>query len=66
MSGDVNQPAIIVTNSEEPWNMAFFNGAAIMDDIPVSNRDIHDQIAFRGGNQSKEIPEVKVSHIFHE
>merc|ERR1712141_343681 len=54
------QPAIMATNSEtildsrnldsrnlEPWEVAFFNGGAIMDEIPVSNRDIHDQVVFR-------------------
>ena len=27
--------------------MAFINGGAIMDEIPVSNRDIHEQVVFR-------------------
>ena len=55
-----HQPATIVANSDailenrnmEPWEMAFFNGGAIMDEIPVSNRDIHDQVVFRDPNQS--------------
>ena len=35
----------------EPWEVAFFNGAAILDVIPVQSRD-HDseQVAFRGGS----------------
>ena len=36
----------------EPWEVAFFNGAAILHDvIPVQTRD-HDseQVAFRGGS----------------
>jgi hypothetical protein len=35
----------------EPWEVAFFNGAAILDVIPVQTRDQHqDQVAFRGGS----------------
>ena len=35
----------------EPWEMAFINGGAIMDEIPVSNRDIHEQVVFRDQQQ---------------
>ena len=31
--------------------MAFINGGAIMDEIPVSNRDIHEQVVFRDQQQ---------------
>ena len=31
----------------ESWEVAYFNGAAILDEIPVANRDQTDQIAFR-------------------
>ncbi len=35
----------------EPWEVAFFNGAAILDVIPVHTRDEHqEQVAFRGGS----------------
>ena len=31
----------------ESWEVAYFNGAAILDEIPVANRDQTDQVAFR-------------------
>ena len=34
----------------ESWEVAYFNGAAILDEIPVSNRDQTDQVVFREGN----------------
>ena len=35
----------------EPWEVAFFNGAAILDAIPVQSRDEDaEQVAFRGGS----------------
>ena len=40
----------------ESWEVAYFNGAAILDEIPVSNRDHTDQVVFRdrgGGGQSQ-------------
>ena len=51
----INNPAIIVTdaepkiidNSNDAWEIAFSNGGAIMDEIPVFSRDTHDQIAFQ-------------------
>ena len=36
----------------EAWEVAYFNGAAILDEIPVANRDQTDQIAFRDGGES--------------
>ena len=38
----------------EPWEMAFINGGAIMDEIPVSNRDIHEQVVFRDQQQRQQ------------
>jgi len=32
----------------ESWEVAYFNGAAILDEIPVANRDQTDQVVFRG------------------
>ena len=50
-----HQPATIVLDNTrleyEPWEMAFINGGAIMDEIPVSNRDIHEQVVFRDQQQ---------------
>ena len=43
----------------ESWEVAYFNGAAILDEIPVSNRDQTDQVVFRdrgGGGQSQAQP----------
>ena len=40
----------------ESWEVAYFNGAAILDEIPVANRDETDQVVFRdrgGGGQSQ-------------
>lgn len=34
----------------ESWEVAYFNGAAILDEIPVANRDQTDQVVFRDGN----------------
>merc|ERR1712168_1275395 len=55
-SASVN-PAIIVTDTgqktnDQPvrldtWELAFSNGGAIMDEIPVWSRDTHEQLAFR-------------------
>ena len=33
----------------EPWEVAYFNGAAILDTIPVKTRDSTDQVVFRDG-----------------
>ena len=61
MSGDPPRPAIIVTcaeerrensRSENSWDIGFFNAGAIMDEIPVPNRDVHEQMAFRNPNKS--------------
>ena len=65
-----HQPAVIVTDSEhlnatrrfEPWELAFSNGGAIMDEIPMPNRDIHEQLAFRN-NDSQPKNEDNESHI---
>ena len=54
-TSSINNPAIIVTdaepkiidNSNDAWEIAFSNGGAIMDEIPVFSRDTHDQIAFQ-------------------
>ena len=50
-----HQPATIVLDNTrleyEPWEMAFINGGAIMDEIPVSNRDVHEQVVFRDHQQ---------------
>jgi hypothetical protein len=60
-----HHPAILITNPDqmsgrkvEPWEMAFFNGGAIMDEIPVSSRDLHDQIAFRDGSTSNSTNQI--------
>ena len=74
-----HQPAVIVTDSDhissagrrvEPWEVAFYNGGAIMDEIPMPNRDIHEQLAFRS-NQSgttkneanEQLSEVIISYL---
>ena len=65
-----HQPAVIVTDSEhlnatrrfEPWELAFSNGGAIMDEIPMPNRDIHEQLAFRN-NDSQPKNEDNASNI---
>lgn len=36
----------------EAWEVAYFNGAAILDEIPVANREQTDQIAFRDRGES--------------
>merc|ERR1711997_1036520 len=49
-TSSINNPAIIVTDAErinDAWEIAFSNGGAIMDEIPVFSRDTHDQIAFQ-------------------
>eukprot|EP00093_Oithona_nana_P012955 12955.XXX_261057_259256_1 [CDS] Oithona nana genome sequencing. len=57
-----HQPAVIVTDSEllsadrrriEPWELAFSNGGAIMDEIPMPNRNIHEQLAFRSNRHEQ-------------
>ena len=57
-----HQPAVIVTDSEllsadrrriEPWELAFSNGGAIMDEIPMPNRNIHEQLAFRSNRREQ-------------
>ena len=37
----------------EEWEVAYFNGAAILDEIPVANRDQTNQVAFRYGGGSE-------------
>ena len=70
-----HQPAVIVTDSDqgrrlEPWEAAFFNGGAIMDEIPMPNRDIHEQLAFRSNyhetkNEANEqLTEVGILEVF--
>ena len=34
-------------NVLDTWELAFANGGAIMDEIPVSTRDTHEQLAFQ-------------------
>ena len=50
-SEDATQMSDLTGRRVEPWEVAFFNGAAILDVIPVQSRD-HDleQVAFRGGS----------------
>jgi hypothetical protein len=36
----------------EPWEVAYFNGAALLDEIPVGNRDTHEQYALRDHSQT--------------
>jgi len=43
----------------EPWEVAYFNGAALLDEIPVGNRDTHEQYALRDHSQPAQ--EVKVT-----
>ena len=45
----------------ESWEVAYFNGAAILDEIPVSNRDQTDQVVFRdrGEEDSHKINKVR-------
>ncbi len=40
--------------SVEPWEVAYFNGAALLDEIPVGTRDTHEQYALRDHSQSIE------------
>ena len=44
--------------SVEPWEVAYFNGAALLDEIPVGTRDTHEQYALRDRCQL-EPPEVR-------
>lgn len=46
--------------SVEPWEVAYFNGAALLDEIPVGTRDTHEQYALRDRCQLPEPqPEVR-------
>ena len=41
-----------MSNFVDQDDIGFFNKGAILDEIPVSNRDTHEQIAFRDPNKS--------------
>ncbi len=42
----------------DPWEVAYFNGAAVLDEIPVRGRaDNVEQVAFRG--PSEQLPKVR-------
>ena len=44
--------------SVEPWEVAYFNGAALLDEIPVATRDTHEQFALRDRCQPEPQTEV--------
>ena len=51
--------------SVEPWEVAYFNGAALLDEIPVGTRDTHEQYALRDQGRAlptaEQRPETEVS-----
>ena len=56
LESDVRKISDVTGRQVESWEVAYFNGAAILDEIPVSNRDQTDQVVFRdrgGGGQSQ-------------
>ena len=56
VDADVRKISDVTGRQVEPWEVAYFNGAAILDEIPVANRDRTDQVVFRdrgGGGQSQ-------------
>ena len=56
LESDVRKISDVTGRQVESWELAYFNGAAILDEIPVSNRDQTDQVVFRdrgGGGQSQ-------------
>ncbi len=59
MSGVVNKSPRTQMTTVEPWEVAYFNGAALLDEIPVGNRDTHEQYALRDHSQPAQ--EVKVT-----
>ena len=78
LESDVRKISDVTGRQVESWEVAYFNGAAILDEIPVSNRDQTDQVVFRdrgGGGQSQtqqgqvgcssEIS-LRFSHKFHQ
>lgn len=70
MAGTVDNPAITITSNDrerqpEPWEMAFSNGAAILDEIPVYSRESHVQLAFRDNDEqeTKALPKVRLFRL---
>ena len=62
MSAVVSKSPRTQMTTVEPWEVAYFNGAALLDEIPVGNRDTHEQYALRDHSQPAQ--EVKVKKYF--
>ena len=61
MSAIINRSTRTQLSRVEPWEVAYFNGGIILDEIPVGNRDTHEQYALRDHN--KPDPEVSLYHF---
>ena len=59
MSAVVSKSPRTQMTTVEPWEVAYFNGAALLDEIPVGNRDTHEQYALRDHNQPAQEVQVK-------
>ena len=44
----------------DTWELAFSNGGAIMDEIPVWSRDTHEQLAFQDQRNATNNPDNDV------
>ena len=64
---DVRKISDVTGRQVEPWEVAYFNGAAILDEIPVSNRDQTDQVVFRdrGGGGLSQLQLGQVGTLFN-
>ncbi len=65
---DVIQMSELTGRKVEPWEVAFFNGGAILDEIPIQTRDTTEQIAFREprntGAENSNSSQVRVKGTF--
>ena len=61
MSAIINRSPRTQLSRVEPWEVAYFNGGVILDEIPVGNRDTHEQYALR--DHIKPDPEVSLYNL---